>query len=154
MARACMNNIILFTTLLNMNPHLNAAKLLKGDPAAAAQESFSSPVSAHASSSIGQSFFVGAAQRSLLREYALSSIGRYSTQFSPLAPQDATINSVSTLNPLYNSAITFLSVFETPGAVLGTLDRPIAVSNVEPKRIFVIENATEIRQVIMLATGI
>ncbi|MCL4229095.1 hypothetical protein KJZ61_00195 [Candidatus Dependentiae bacterium] len=153
MARACVKSIILFTTLLSGSLHLKAAQLLQGDPAAAAQESFSSPIAAHASSSTGQSFFVGAAPGSLLSEYALSSIDRHSTQFSPLAPQYATINNVFMLNPLYNNAITFLSLFETPGVVSGTIDHPIVVSDVEPKRIFVIENATDIKKIIMLVTG-
>lgn len=153
MARACVKSIILFTTLLSGSLHLKAALLLQGDPAAAAQESFSSPIAAHASSSTGQSFFVGAAPGSLLGEYALSSIDRHSTQFSPLAPQYATINNVFMLNPLYNSAITFLSLLETPGAVSGTIDRPIVVSDIEPKRIFVIENATDIKKMILLATN-
>lgn len=143
--------IIIFCSLASK---IHSAELLKGDAAATALETFSFPIQAHIGALTGQGFFIGAQPGTLPQEFAIAGIMRDQRTFIPLAQQKVTLNNqASSDNPLYNKGIFFLSMFENNSAMGNNIiERPILVSEADPTRVFVLDNISNLANIIMYQT--
>jgi hypothetical protein len=148
-----LKNIVALIALCSLSSATRCAELLKGDAAAAPQETFSFPVQVHVGGSTGQGFFVGALPGTTPKEFAVSGILRDQRVFIPLAQQKVTLNNRAAENPLYDKGVLFLSMFETL-SVMGNavIERPVVVSEVDQTRVFVLDNITNLANIIMYQT--
>lgn len=138
MCRSLIRKIIILSIAITGSFTSDAAQILKGN--GTDTTTFSFPVSQHLIGALGQSVFMGAVPNSTPKEYALCVAGRTEQKFVPIAPEQATVNNVSGQpNPLYNTGIAHLSLFEHLTGI-NVIERPIAVTTTDLTRVHVLDN--------------
>lgn len=134
--------VIILSVLVLFSTEMQSSVLLSGD-VRQGSTTFSFPVEAHATSMIGDNFYVGASSPvtdDAGKAYAFSYIQQGSTSFVPLAPEQVTLNGIaSQKNPLYGQAISLVNVLSTPDA-FSMADRPVVVSAAQPASVYLVQN--------------
>ena len=142
----------LLPVLLCTSNALYAAITLKGDSAAASNETFSFRIQNAAISTSpnldGTNLYVAAhpsdGGSDIVKEFAVSLVSRDTTSFLPLAPQKITFNSSKDVaNPLYDKGIAFFSLFNAEETILaGAKERPIVVLEEDKTTLYMINSFT------------
>jgi len=105
-----------FFLVLFYSAQMNAAVILKGDPDAPADQSFSFPIQNHIQNNLATNFYVGASRAiapNLAKEYAISATQRGNDAFDAFAPQIVNLNGTpQSQNPLYDKGIAFMSLLQ------------------------------------------
>lgn len=95
---------------------MNATVILKGDPDAPADQSFSFPIQNHIQNNLATNFYVGASRAiapNRAKEFAISATQRGKDTFNAFAPQVVNLNgNPQSQNPLYDKGIAFLSLLQ------------------------------------------
>lgn len=125
-------------------------RVVPGDTSGTA--SFTFPLGTQAHSSSGTVIFVGALNAGQGKEYALSLWGSSNTEFTPWAPELATLNGIPDQpNPLYDAAITRLGMLDQLDAgQMSTLRLPLAVTQALPANLYFVQ---DIRRTIIGTTA-
>lgn len=123
---------------ISITHNLPAARIIPGD---AETESFSFALGTHARTINGAALYVGALTQGTAQDFALSAYFDGAKGFIPYAPQTAILNGVDNqTNPLYDAAITQLSVFGARQIARREVLNPIAVIEAEPANIYYVDN--------------
>jgi hypothetical protein len=105
-----------FFLVLFYSAHMNAAVILKGDPDAPADQSFSFPIQNHIQNNLATNFYVGAdpvIAPNRAKEFAISATQRGHDSFDAFAPQVVNLNGTpQSQNPLYDKGIAFMSLLQ------------------------------------------
>ena len=110
---------------------LFSARIVPGNTSGT--ESFTFALSTQAHNSSGSIVYVGALSQGAAKEYALSIWGFNREEFSPFAPETVTLNNiVDQVNPLYDAAITHLSILGKHKITQTGSTLPIAVTGADP----------------------
>ena len=118
---------------------LDGAIVIKGNTDGST--SFTFAVGPYARSASGGTFFIGSLDAGVAGDFALARTFDGVTCFDSFAPEVATINCMEIANPLYNAAISQLTLYPAQVGMGGgtrTMYLPIAVSQDRPADVFVV----------------
>jgi hypothetical protein len=147
--------VIIFLLTLSFSLNNNATQLIKGDPDAPEDKTFSFGINQNLFSTAGN-FYTGANANITVdsaKAFALAQLKRGTDQFAPLTPETITLNGIAnTDNPLFGAEIIALGMLTTEDGIATFRDMPIVVGGTRDATVYLFENINQPTNIIVQAS--